>query len=349
MNEITINNKMIGNDHPTFIIAEVGSNFNNNLDKAKELVDLAIEVGADAVKFQSFQAERIICKEAFEGLQMSFQSNWKNSVWEVYKNAEFPRQWHKELFNFCKRKGIIFFSAPYDNEAVDLLDEIGCNCFKIGSGEISNLEFLKYVASKGKPILLGCGATNMAEIQEAVNVIRSTGNSDLILLQCIVNYPSPIEQANVRAMLSIGKAFQTIIGYSDHSPGDTVVCTAVALGAKVIEKHFTFDKTSDGPDHPHSLDVSEFKKMVKNIRNVEVALGSYEKFVVEAEKDTYFLQRRSLFASNDIQEGTKITNEMISILRPQAGILPKYKNDIIGLFTKKFLKKGDPITWDIFK
>ena len=349
MNEVTIGNKIIGNNHPSFIIAEVGSNFNNNLDKAKELVDLAIEVGADAVKFQSFLAERIICKEAFEGLQVSFQSNWKKSVWDVYKNAEFPREWHKELFNYCKKKGIIFFSAPYDKEAVDLLDEIGCNCFKIGSGEISNPEFLKYVASKGKPIILSCGATNMAEIQEAVNAIRSTGNNDIILLQCIVNYPSPIEQANVRAMLSIGKAFQTIVGYSDHSPGDTVVCTAVALRAKVIEKHFTFDKTSDGPDHPHSLDISEFKQMVKHIRNVEVALGSYEKFVVEAEKDTFFLQRRSLFASKDIPKNTKITNEMISILRPQAGILPKYKNDIIGLFTKKSLKKGNPINWDIFK
>lgn len=349
MNEIIIGNKKVGKNHPTFIIAEVGSNFNGSLDKAKELVDLAIEVKADAVKFQSFIAEKIICKEAFDGLSLSFQSKWGKSVWDVYKDAEFPREWHKELFDYCKKKGILFFSAPYDEEAVDLLDEIGCECFKIGSGEISNPEFLKYVASKNKPIIMGCGATNMGEIQEAVDAIRSTGNDKLVLLQCIVNYPSPIEQANIRAMLSIRNAFQTIVGYSDHSPGDVVVCAAVALGAKVIEKHFTFDKKSKGPDHPHSLDVPEFKIMVKHIREIEVALGSYEKSVVEAEKDTVFLQRRSLFASQDISENTKIIDDMISILRPQAGLLPKYRNCVIDLTTRKALKKGDPITWDIFK
>jgi sialic acid synthase SpsE len=349
MSEITIGNKKIGKNHPTFIIAEVGANFNGNLDKAKELVDLAIEVKADAVKFQSFITEKILCKEAFDSLSLSFQSKWGKSVWDVYKAAEFPREWHNEIFNYCKKKGIIFFSAPYDREAVDLLDEIGCECFKIGSGEISNPEFLKYVASKGKPIIMGCGATNMAEIQEAVNAIRSTGNNNLILLQCVVNYPSPIEQANIRAMLSIRNVFQTIVGYSDHSPRDVVVCAAVALGAKVIEKHFTFDKKSEGPDHPHSLDVPEFKQMVEHIRAIEAALGSYEKIAVEAEKDTVFLQRRSLFASKDIIENTKITNNMISILRPQAGLLPKYKDNIIGLITRKPLKKVDPITWDIFK
>jgi len=349
MNEIIIENKKLGVGCPVFIIAEVGSNFNGNLEKAKELVNLAVEAGADAIKFQSFIAEKIICKEAFEGLQLSFQAEWGKSVWDVYKAAEFPREWHGEISDYCKEKGIIFFSSPYDKEAVDLLDELGCPCFKIGSGEISNIEFLKYVASKHKPIILGCGATNMAEIEEAVNAIRSTGNYDLALLQCITNYPSPIDQANVLAMLSIKKAFQTIIGYSDHSLGDTVICAAVALGAKIVEKHFTFDKTSEGPDHPHSLDVPEFKQMVKHVREIEAALGSHEKFVVSAEKDTVFLQRRSLFAAKDLPKSVKLVENMIEILRPQAGLLPKYKKDIIGLTLTKALKKGDPITWDTFK
>ncbi len=346
---IKIGNKIVGEEHPALIIAEVGSNFNRSLEKAKELIDLALECGADAVKFQSFIAEKIICKEAFEGLSLSFQSTWKKSVWDVYRDAEFPREWHQELIDYCKNKGIIFFSSPYDIEAVDLLNNIGCEAYKIGSGEISNLGFLKYIAAKGKPVILGCGATNLSEIEEAVKAIRSTGNNDLILLQCITNYPSPIEQANVRAMLTIKRAFQSIVGYSDHSTGDSVVCAAVALGAKVIEKHFTFDKTSEGPDHPHSLDGPEFKLMVKHIREVEAALGSYEKFVVEAEKETVYLQRRSLFAKIDISEGTKLTKDMISILRPQAGILPKYENEIIGLTLARSLKKGDPITWEVFK
>ena len=161
MNEITIGNKKIGDNHPAFIIAEVGSNFNRSLEKAKELVDLSIEVGADAVKFQSFIAGKIICKEAFEGLHLSFQAKWGKSVWEVYEAAEFPRKWHEEIFEYCNKKGILFFSSPYDKEAVDLLDRIGCQCFKLGSGEISNPEFCKYVASKGKPVILGCGYTNM--------------------------------------------------------------------------------------------------------------------------------------------------------------------------------------------
>ncbi|GAH55328.1 unnamed protein product, partial [marine sediment metagenome] len=179
--------------------------------------------------------------------------------------------------------------------------------------------------------------------------IRSTGNSQIALLQCITNYPSPIEQANINAMLSIKKAFQTIIGYSDHSPGDIVVCAAVALGAKIIEKHFTFDKNSEGPDHPHSLDIPEFKQMVEHIRQVEAALGSFEKNIVETEKDTVFLQRRSLFAAKNIQERETIVENMIDILRPQSGLLPKYKKDLIGLKVRKSLKKGEPITWDVFK
>lgn len=349
INDISIRNKKIGKNHPVFIIAEVGSNFNGSLEKAKELIDLAIEVRADAVKFQSFITEKIICKEAFEGLNLSFQRKWGKSVWNTYKSAEFPREWHKEIFDYCDKKGIMFISSPYDKEAVDLLDEIGCSCFKLGSGEISNLEFCKYVAFKGKPVILGCGATNLAEIEEAVNAIRSTGNENLILLQCITNYPSPIEQSNVLAMLTIKKAFQTIVGYSNHSSGDSTICAAVALGAKVIETHFTFDKSSEGPDHPHSLDGPEFKKMVKRVREVEASLGSYEKFVVETEKETVFLQRRSLFAARDIPANTKISKNMISILRPQSGLLPKYENDIIGLILKKPLKKGEPITWEVFK
>ena len=347
--EIRLGKKIIGKNHPAFIIAEVGSNFNRSLEKAKELVDLAKKAGADAVKFQSFLAEKIICKEAFEGLNISFQAKWNKSVWEVYKAAEFPREWHQEIYEYCKAKDIIFFSSPYDKEAVDLLETIGCECFKIGSGEISNPDFLKYIAFKGKPIILGCGATNMGEISEAVDAIRSTGNNDLVLLQCITNYPSPVEQANVNAMLSIKRAFQTIVGYSDHSAGDIVICAAVALGAKVLEKHFTFNKSSAGPDHPHSMDFPEFKKMVKHVREVEAALGNFKKELVESEEDTVFLQRRSLFAAKDIQMDTKITEEMIDVLRPQSGLLPKYKSYVIGLTLSKSLKKGDSITWDSFK
>jgi len=345
MHDIKIGSKYVGHDHPSYIIAEIGSNFDNDLEQAKRLVDAAKECDADAVKFQSFMAEKIVCKEAFKE-KSSFQANWDKLVYDVYKDAEFPREWHKSILEYCKMKNIDFFSAPYDFEAVDLLDEIGVPVFKIGSGDITYLSLVKYIAEKGKPILLGTGASTIGEIEEAVNVIRLTGNNDIVLLQCITNYPSHFEHANIKAMVTMGETFQTLVGYSDHTPESIVPLGAVALGGCVIEKHFTIDKTLKGPDHPFAMDIIDFKNMVQDIRTLENALGSNVKTVTPDETETVVLQRRCLYSNVDIPAGITIKDNMLIELRPANGILPKHRDLVVGRTAKVDINKGEPITWD---
>jgi len=344
---IRLGDRIIGDERPTYIIAEIGSNFDRNLEQAKKLVDLAKAAGADAVKFQSFLAEKIVSKDGFKNLKISFQAKWKKSVYEVYKEAELPREWHQEIAEYCRKKRIAFFSSPYDEEAVDLLDELGVPAFKVGSGDINFLSLIEYIAKKGKPMIVGTGASTLGEIEEAVNVIRAAGNEDIILLQCVTNYPSPIEQANVRAMITLRECFQANVGYSDHTPGYSVPLAAVALGACMIEKHFTIDKTREGPDHPFSLDVSEFTEMVRNIRLTEKALGSHIKKPVSSEKETIILQRRCIYANKNIPRGTTVTRDMLTVLRPDKGLAPKYVNLIVGKKAQKHIPKGTAITWDI--
>lgn len=343
--KIRIGNRWVGEGEPVYVIAEIGSNFDGSLEQAKRLVDLAKEVGADAAKFQSFRPEKIIAPRGFR-TRVSFQARWEKPVHQVYAEAMLPREWHRELAAYCAERQIDFMSSPYDREAVDLLDEIGVPAFKIGSGEVTNPLFLKYVASRGRPIILGTGASTLGEIEKAVEAIRRTGNEDLILLQCITNYPSPIEEANIRAMVTLRDAFQVPVGYSDHSPGSVVTLGAVALGACVIEKHFTFDKSRRGPDHPFAMDVKEMADMIRDIRLLERALGSPIKRLTPAETETVIIQRRSLFARCDIPAGTVITEEMIEPLRPATGILPEYLPLVIGRRARCDIPAGEPITWE---
>lgn len=347
MQKIKISNKFISSENPTYIIAEIGSNFDRSFDKAKRMVDLAVEVGADCAKFQSFLPDKIVSKRGFGSKRSSFQSKWKKPVYEIYKDAVFPREWHKELNMYCKQKNIDFASSPYDKEAVDLLDDIGVPFYKIGSGEVSNLEFIEYVASKGKPMLIGVGASTLGEIEEMMEVIKKIGNEKVVLLQCVTNYPSPFEDANIKVLETLKSAFGVIVGYSDHTPGHTVSLGAVTLGAKVIEKHFTDNKTNEGPDHLFALDSNEFKAMVEEIRNLEKALGSGAKTIYSSEQETKILQRRSLYSIVDIKKGKRITEEMITALRPAKGVLPKYKKIFINKIAQKNLPADSPVNWDL--
>ena len=342
-----LGNRLIGEGQPTYVVAEVGSNFDGNFKQAKKIVALAKNAGADAIKFQSFLADKIVSEQGFENFQISFQSKWKKSVYKTYKDAEFPREWHQEIADYCRKKQIDFFSTPYDKEAVDLLDEVEVPAFKVGSGDIDFLSLIEYMAKKGKPMIIGTGASTLGEIEAVVKLIRASGNEDIVLLQCVTNYPSPIEQANIRAMITLRKAFQTNVGYSDHSPGYLVALGAVALGACFIEKHFTFDKTREGPDHPFAMDVFEFSEMVKNIRLMEKALGSFVKKPVEAETETTVIQRRCIYAIENISKGAVITGNMIALLRPNKGLSPKYADIIIGRTARKDISKGTAITWDM--
>lgn len=348
MKRIKIGEQWIGEREPTYIIAEIGSNFDGNTERAKMLIDLVKDCGADAVKFQCFTANKIVSKEGFEGLKMGFQTKWEKPVYEVYKSAEFPREWHDELFHYANKKGLHFLSTPYDKEAVDILDELGVPAFKIGSGDITWHEMLKYIAKKGKPIILSTGASTVAEIDEALKAIRSEGNDEIILLQCVTNYPSHFEYVNILAMKAMGELFDVLVGYSDHTPGIIVPLGSVALGACIIEKHFTDDKTRPGPDHPFAMDGKEFREMVDSIRTLEKALGSHVKDLYEEEKETVILQRRCLRAAKDISKGSKITEDMIDVLRPltEDALVPKYKEIVMGREVKVNMKKGEPFTWE---
>lgn len=347
----------IGEGFPAYIIAEIGSNFDGDLERAKYLANLAKEAGADAFKIQNFLAPKIVSQKGFDGLKVAFQSTWDKSVVEVYKKAEFPREWVKELSDYCEKISIDFFSSPYDKEAVDLLESINTPVYKLGAGEIDNLDFLEYIAKKGKPMIISCGATTMEEIEKAVNTVRDTGNSQIILLQCVTNYPSPIEDANIKAMVSLKERFNVQVGYSDHTIGKgqggndplngiTVPLAAVALGATVIEKHVTDDIKRVGPDHPFAMDFDNFKRMVDAIRALEKALGNGQKKVEPSEKETVIIQRRGIYAKEDINEGEIITKDNIEFLRPALFLRPYQATQILGKRAKQKINEGDAIKLD---
>jgi len=345
--KIKIGKKFVGDEEPAFIIADIGANFDGSLEKAKQLALAVKEAGGDVVKIQSFLQPKIVSGKGFAQMKLKgVHGSWGKPVEQVFKEVEFPRKWHKEFFDYCKKIGITVSSSPYDFEAVDLMENLGVNFYKIGSGEITWHEMLEYIARKNKPIILATGASTLDEVAEAVRVIEHTGNKNLILLQCITNYPSKIESANIKVMETYKQAFGTIIGYSDHTPGDTVVLGAIALGAKVIEKHFTLNKADKGPDHPHSMEPQEFAFMVKHIRDMELALGTGRKEVVEEEEETVVVQRRGLYAKTNIEKGKKFTMSNLVELRPVLGILPKHKPLIIGGVAKKSIKAGEPIFWE---
>lgn len=349
MKRMKIGKRWIGKGEPTYIIAEIGSNWDGEKSRAEKLIDLAKNCGADAVKFQYFITNRLISKEGFENLKQDFQANWKSSVYETYKKAEFPREWHEELLFYAISRGLHYLISPYDKEAVDILNESNAPAFKIGSGDITWLEMLKYIAGKHKPIILATGASNLDEINDAVKTIRLEGNDEIILLQCVTNYPSSFRSANIRAMEEMGRIFDVLVGYSDHSPGSIVPLGAVALGASVIEKHLTDNKTRIGPDHPFAMNGEEFKEMVNGIRKLEKALGSSIKSLYGEEKETVVLQRRCLRARKFIARGTKLKDEMISVLRPApVGTLkPEQKEIILGHEIKQDIKKDEAFTWRI--
>ena len=346
---IQIGNRLIGIGHPTYLIAEIGANFDKSIDKAKRLVDAAKEAGADCAKFQTFSTKKIVSEGGFSLMKLKgVHGSWGRTVSEVFKDAEFPREWHQEISDHCKSVGIDFSTSPYDKEAVDLCMKLDLPFIKIGSGEITWLEMLDYIGRTGKPLMLATGDATLSEIDEAVRTIEATGNRNLVLMQCITNYPSKIDSANVNVLKTYQSAFDILTGYSDHAPGPVVALASVVLGGCVVEKHFTLNKTDKGPDHPHSMNPEEFKLMVGYIREIERAMGSTRKKVVEEEGETVFVQRRSLYAKRFIPEGKIMENDDIDVLRPALGIPPKYIKMIIGKKARKDIEAGMPLFWDNF-
>ena len=329
-----IADKSIGIGGPCFIIAEAGSNHDGKLSQAKELIDIAADSGADAVKFQVYSAEKLYSEKAPQFV--------------IIKENELPREWLRELAEYARNKSLIFLATPFDREAVDQLYEIGIPAYKWSSLEIVDLPLLRHAASKGKPMILSTGVCNLADIQEAVDAVYSTDNKDIVLLHCasLFQYPQKPHQVNLRMMDTIRDAFQLPVGLSDHTSGFTIPVAAVARGACVIEKHFTLSRKLMGPDHSFALEPDELKQMVKAIREVEKSLGSPVKKPIQEEKEI-LLQRPSIIARANIPKGTRLTGDMLIIKRPGYGIKPKFLDTIIGRETKKDIGKGDGITWDL--
>ena len=339
--EIQIGNKKIGCNNPTYIIAEIGSNHNKDKEIAKKLIDKAADAGVDAVKFQTFKAEKLYSKKA----PKFFKDELK--PYDLIKSIELPRNWLNELLVYSKKKGLHFLSSPFDFEAVDKLDKIGVPAFKIASFEIVDLELIEYIAKKKKPIILSTGLANIEEIQDAIEVIKQQGNCELVLLHCNSVYPAPVNIVNLNAIKTMDSIFNVPIGFSDHTEGIHIPIAAVAKGAKVIEKHFTLDRKMKGPDHNFAIEPDELKQMVTYIRDIEKAQGTGEKKISDIEKEMYEKARRSIHANKDIPKGTKISREMLIIKRPGYGIKPKYINELKDKKAKKNIKKDEWITWDM--
>jgi len=345
---VEIGDRSLGSADDTYVIAEIGSNFDGSKQRAKKLIELAADCGADAAKFQAFTADGILSQPGFDDLKMGFQSEWDKPVYDVYQDAELPRGWIDDLAAHCEAQGVDFLCTPYDWEAVDLIEDL-VPAYKIGSGDITWLEYLEYVAEKGKPIVLATGASTLADVERAVEAIGSAGNEDLILLQCVTNYPSEFDSANIRAMDTLREAFETPVGYSDHTPGVTVPLGAVARGGCVVEKHFTDDKSRDGPDHPHSLNPTEFERLVTEIRQLDTALGSAQKRIYKEEQTPVILQQRSLRAATDLEPGERLTEEKLTALRPapEDALEPHYKDVVVGRTVDEAVGEGKAITWDV--
>jgi len=330
MYKIKIGERCIGEDEQVFFIAEAGVNHNGDREMAHRLVDVAVEAGADAIKFQTFKAESLISSHAPKAKYQLQTTDASESQLEMVRNLELSMDTFRELQNHCQEKGVLFMSTPFDEESVDFLSDIGVPVFKIPSGEITNIPFLTYVASKGKPMILSTGMSYLGEVETAVRTIEKTGNCELVLLHCVSNYPAAPEDVNLYAMQTMSRAFCVPVGFSDHTSGIEVALAAVALGACVIEKHFTLDMNLPGPDHQASLEPDQLTALVRGIRKVENALGNGIKRPTASEADTIRAARRSLVAACDINAGTMLTEKVIAIRRPGSGIAPALLPLLIG-------------------
>jgi N-acetylneuraminate synthase len=351
MQRLKIGTHFIGERDPVYFIADIASNHDGELSRAKELIHLAAEAGAHAAKFQNFRAEKIVSDHGFKsiGPQLSHQAKWKKSVFEVYKDASLPWDWTANLKSECDLAGIDYFSSPYDFEAVDMLDPF-VDVYKIGSGEITWSEMLEKVASKHKPVILATGASTLEEIKRAVDTILKI-NSELVLLQCNTNYtgsPDNFKFINLNVLKTYRDLYPNVIlGLSDHTPGHATVLGAIALGAKVIEKHFTDDCTRTGQDHPFSMMPKSWREMVDRSMELELALGRPEKRIEDNEIDTAVVQRRSLRAARNLKEGEIIKRDMLSVLRPcpNDGIAPYQINKVLNKKMRRNIETGEILKW----
>lgn len=341
---IRIGSRVVGPSAPVFIVAEAGVNHNGDVGAAKALIDAGAEAGAEAIKFQSFRAERLVSAKAPKAAYQLRTTDSQEAQLEMLRRLELPSDAPRNLEAHCRDQGVLFLSSPFDEESVGLLDDLGVPAFKIGSGEITNWPLLASVGRRSKPVILSTGMSYLSEVAEAVRVLRAAGCRQLVLLHCVSNYPADPADANLYAMRTLRETFHVPVGFSDHTLGIEVALAAVALGACVIEKHFTLDKKLPGPDHPASLEPEEFGTLVRGIRAVEAALGNGIKQPVSSEQNVQAAARRSIVAQVTIPAGTRLTPGMLAFKRPGLGIPPSKLALVVGRKTTRTLPADTMIT-----
>jgi N,N'-diacetyllegionaminate synthase len=337
---LTIGRRRVGSGHPCFLIAEAGVNHNGSLALGRRLIDAAAAAGADVVKFQTFSADRLAAPSAPKARYQKKTTGAAGSQRDMLRRLELTPAMHEALLAHCRRRNILFLSTPFDEGSADLLERLGVSAYKIPSGEITNLPFLAHVARKGKPVILSTGMSTLEEVRAAVRTVRAAGGRSLALLHCVSLYPTDPADVNLRAMATLEEEFRAPTGFSDHTPGTAISLAAAALGACVIEKHFTMDKTLPGPDHRMSLDPSELRAWVAGIRAVESALGSGRKAPVAGEREIARVARKSLAAARDIPAGAVLTPDMVVRLRPGTGMSPAALPSVLGKKARRAVPAG---------
>lgn len=329
-----------------FIIAEAGVNHNGSLDMALQLVDAAKQSGADAVKFQSFKADQLATRSAHKAAYQERTTSQAESQFDMLKRLELDRAAHERILRHCEDRGIQFLSSPFDLPSIDLLAEMNLPVYKVPSGELTNEPYLRKIGAKGKPVILSTGMATLGEVEEAINTLRAAGAGQLTLLHCVTEYPAPYAEVNLRAMHTLKLAFGLPVGYSDHTPGIEVSIAAAALGAEMIEKHFTLDRSLPGPDHAASLEPGELKAMVTAIRNVEAALGTGIKAPAPCEIPNISVARKSLVAASSLPAGHKLQEQDLNIKRPGNGLAPKLMPALVGRTLRVAVEQDALIRWD---
>ena len=346
--EFRIGDRAVGPGHPCYVIAEAGSNHNRDLDTALRLIEVAAQAGADAVKFQTYTAEGLYSRDTPDMTYLKEKGlvGDRESVWELIKRVEIPWEWHADLARHAAEAGITFLSTPFEEAAVDLLEEVGVPAYKIASYEVNHLPLIERAARTGKPLLISTGMASLGDIERALDAAAGAGARDVMLMHCAVNYPPQFEDLNLRAITTLQSAFQVPIGWSDHTMGHTADVVAVTLGACAIEKHYTLSRDQSGPDHPFALEPDELAAMVVAIRETETALGSSVKRVTDSEAEMFRLGRRSLVAARDVPKGGELTRADVAVKRPGFGISVDALDQVIGRHVAHDVSRDQVLQWD---
>ena len=347
--EFKIDKRKIGENNPVFIIAELSANHLGDFNLAAETINAIKDSGADAVKFQTYTPDTITLDSRNEYFKIKQGTIWDDTnLYDLYQDAYMPWEWQPELKKIAEKLGLTVFSSPFDKTSVDFLEDMDMPAYKIASFEITDIPLIEYIASLGKPVIISTGIAELCDVELAVKTCNQVGNDQIAILKCTSSYPAPLEEMNLKTIPHLKETFNTVVGLSDHTLENSVPVASVALGAKIIEKHFILDRNLGGPDSTFSLEPSEFKSMVKSVREVEKALGNVSYELTEKTKHNREFSR-SLFAVKDIKIGEKFTKDNVRSIRPGFGLHPKYLKDIIGKTSTTDIKKGTPLDWKFIK